>query len=67
MEKLPEDAGIGLSAVATDILGVSGRAMIEALIASDRDPAGLADLAKRRLWSKIPELTEALNGQRRTR
>jgi transposase len=63
LEKLLEDAGIKLSAVATDIMGVSGRAMLEALIAGDRDPAELADLAKRRLRSKIPELTEALTGR----
>lgn len=63
LEKVLEDAGIKLSVVASDILGVSGRAMIEALIAGDRDPAGLADLAKRRLRSKIPALTEALNGR----
>ena len=63
LEKLLEDAGIKLSAVASDILGVSGRAMLEALIAGDHDPAALADLAKRRLRSKIPELTEALNGR----
>ena len=58
-----EDAGIKLSAAASDIMGVSGRAMLEALISGDRDPAGLADLAKRRLRSKIPELTEALTGR----
>ncbi|MEV0804684.1 IS110 family transposase [Kribbella sp. NPDC050281] len=63
LEKLLEDAGIKLSAVASDILGVSGRAMLEALIAGDRDPTALADLAKRRLRAKIPELTEALNGR----
>lgn len=63
LEKLLEDAGIKLSAVASDIMGVSGRAMLEALIAGERDPAGLADLAKRRLRSKIPELTEALVGR----
>ncbi|MGC4857397.1 IS110 family transposase [Micromonospora sp. DT4] len=63
LEKLLEDAGIKLSAVASDILGVSGRAMLEALIAGDTDPAALADLAKRRLRSKIPQLTEALNGR----
>jgi transposase len=63
LEKLLEDAGIKLSAVASDILGVSGRAMLEALIAGDRDPVGLADLAKRRLRSKIPALTEALTGR----
>jgi len=63
LEKLLEDSGIKLSAVASDILGVSGRAMLEALIAGDTDPAALADLAKRRLRSKIPQLTEALNGR----
>jgi transposase len=63
LEKLLEDAGIKLSAVATDITGVSGRAMLEALIEGQRDPVVLADLAKRRLRSKIPELTEALTGR----
>jgi transposase len=63
LEKLLEDAGIKLSSVASDITGVSGRAMLEALIAGDRDPAGLAYLAKRRMRSKIPELTEALTGR----
>ena len=63
LEKLLEDAGIKLSAVASDVLGVSGRAMLEAMIAGDRDPAALADLAKRRLRSKIPALTEALTGR----
>ncbi len=63
LEKLLEDAGIKLSAVATDIIGVSGRAMLEALIAGQHDPAVLADLAKRRLRSKIPALTEALTGR----
>ena len=63
LEKLLEDAGIKLSAVGSDILGVSGRAMLESLIAGNRDPAALADLAKRRLRSKIPALTEALTGR----
>jgi len=63
LEKLLEDAGIKLSAVASDICGISGRAMLEALIAGNRDPAALADLAKRRLRSKIPALTEALSGR----
>ena len=63
LEKLLEDAGIKLSAVASDILGVSGRAMLEALIAGDRDPARMADLARRRMRSKIPALTEALAGR----
>ncbi|GAC1459503.1 MAG: IS110 family transposase [Pseudarthrobacter sp.] len=68
LEKLLEDAGIKLSSVASDIMGVSGRAMLEALIAGAGDPAGpdpavLADLAKRRLRNKIPELAQALNGR----
>jgi len=63
LEKLLEDAGIKLSSVASDITGVSGRAMLAALIAGQRDPATLADLARRRLRSKIPELTEALTGR----
>ncbi len=63
LEKLLEDAGIKLSSVATDITGVSGRAMLEALIAGRRDPTELAELAKRRLRSKIPALTEALTGR----
>ncbi|BBZ48697.1 IS110 family transposase [Mycobacterium heidelbergense] len=63
LEKLLEDAGIKLSAVASDIVGVSGRAMLEALIAGQRDPAVLADLAKQRLREKIPALTEELRGR----
>lgn len=63
LEKLLEDAGVKLSSVATDINGVSGRAMLEAMIAGQRDPAVLADLAKRRLRVKIPALTEALTGR----
>lgn len=63
LEKLLEDTGIKLSAVASDIMGVSGRAMLEALIAGEHDPQLLAELAKRRLRDKIPELTEALTGR----
>ncbi len=63
VEKLLEDAGVKLSSVASDISGVSGRAMLEALIAGQRDPGVLADLAQRRLRSKIPALTEALTGR----
>jgi transposase len=63
LEKLLEDTGIKLSSVATDISGVSGRAMLEALVGGQRDPAVLAELAKRRLRTKIPELTEALTGR----
>ena len=63
LEKLLEDAGIKLSAVASDIVGVSGRAMLEALINGQRDPAVLSELAKGRLRSKTPELVEALTGR----
>ena len=63
LEKLLEDAGIKLSAVASNIIGVSGRAMLEALIAGERDPVVLADLAKQRMRVKIPALTEALRGR----
>jgi transposase len=49
--------------VATDLMAVSGRAMLEALIDGQRDPAQLAELAQRRLRSKIPALTEALTGR----
>jgi transposase len=49
--------------VATDIIGVSGRAMLEALVAGTHDPAVLAALAKGRLRSKLPALREALAGR----
>jgi transposase len=63
MEKLLEDALIKLSSVATDLLGVSARAMIEALIAGERDPKVLADLARGKLNAKRARLLEALNGR----
>src|SRR5258708_7216357 len=63
LEKVLEDSGIKLSAVATDIVGVSGRLMLEALIAGNTDPAAMADLARYRLRAKIPQLTEALAGR----
>jgi transposase len=63
LEKLLEDAGIKLSSVASDITGVSGRAMLDALIAGERDPHVLADMAKRRMRVKIPQLVEALTGR----
>ncbi len=63
LEKLLEDALIKLSTVATDILGVSGRAMIEALIAGERDPEVLAGLARGRLRVKHAALVEALTGR----
>ena len=63
MEKLLEDAGVKLSVVATDIFGKSGRAMLDALIAGERDPKVLAELAMGRLRKKIPALAEALVGR----
>jgi transposase len=57
VEKLLEDAGIKLSSVASDIFGVSGRAMLEALIAGQRDPKMLAQLAQRRLRAKRAALS----------
>jgi transposase len=58
-----EDAGIKLDSVATDVLGVSGRAMLEALVAGERDPQVLAELAKGRLRAKLPQLRQALLGR----
>jgi transposase len=63
LEKLLEDALIKLSTVATDILGVSGRAMLEALIAGQRDPKVLAELARGRLRVKHAALVQALTGR----
>jgi transposase len=63
LEKLLEDALIKLSTVATDILGVSGRAMLEALISGQRDPKALAELARGRLRVKHAALVQALTGR----
>ncbi|MFE9695052.1 IS110 family transposase [Micromonospora sp. NPDC005806] len=63
LHKVLEDGGIKLDSVASDATGVSGRAMIEALIAGERDPAVLADLAREVLRKKIPDLTLALAGR----
>ena len=57
-----EDAGIKLDSVATDVLGASGRAMLAALVAGERDPQVLAELAKGRLRAKLPQLRQALRG-----
>ena len=63
IQKLLEQCNIKLSSVASNTLGVSGRLMIEAIIAGQDDPAQLAELAKRRLREKIPELQLALSGK----
>jgi transposase len=62
VEKLLEDACIKLSVVASDIFGVSGRAMMTALIAGERDPKKLAGLARTRMRTKIGQLEEAFAG-----
>jgi len=63
IQKTLEDANIKLASVATDILGASGRAMLEALVGGQEDPAQLADLARKRLRNKLPELKLALEGR----
>jgi transposase len=63
IQKTLEDAGIKLDSVASHVMGVSGRAMLRALIAGERDPKTLADLAKGKLRNKIPELRRALQGR----
>ena len=62
VEKLLEDAQIKLSVVASDIFGVSGRAMLTALVAGERDPKVLAQLARTRLRTKLGPLVEAFTG-----
>ena len=63
LHKVLEEAGIKLSSVASEVLGASGRAMVEALMAGVSDPEALAQLAKGKLRRKLPELREALNGR----
>ena len=67
VQKVLEDAGIKLDSVAADVLGVSARLMLRALIAGERDPEVLAELAKGKLRNKIPMLREALRGSFRQR
>ena len=61
--RLLEDAGLKLASVLTDVMGVSGRAMVEALLQGQSDPSALADLARGRLRRKLPALREALQGR----
>lgn len=63
IHKVLEDANIKLGAVASDILGASGRSMIEAIIAGQTDTKEMAELARKRLRAKIPELRVALEGK----
>lgn len=63
IQKVLEDANVKLGSVVSNVVGVSGRLMLEAIIAGQHDPAQLADLAQRRLRSKIPQLEQALYGK----
>jgi len=63
LHKALEDTGIKLDCVATDILGKSGRAMLDALVSGTTDPEVLAELARGKLRKKIPALREALEGR----
>jgi transposase len=62
LHKVLEDAGIKLACVASDVLGVSGRQMLDALLVGSRDPEVLAELARGRLRAKLPALRQALVG-----
>ena len=63
LQKTLEGANIKLAAVASDVLGVSGRQMLEALVAGTTDAVALAHLARGRLREKLPELERALAGR----
>ncbi len=63
LHKVLEDANIKLGSVATDILGLSGRAMIHALMEGEQDVAKLAEMAQGKLRTKLPELKLALEGR----
>ncbi len=63
LHKVLEDAGVKLSSVASSVLTKSGREMIDALIGGQRDPEALAEMAKGRMRSKIPQLRDAMAGR----
>ncbi len=62
IHRVLEGANIKLSSAATDVLGISGRSMLAAIIDGRDDPAALAGLARGSLRGKVPELTQALRG-----
>jgi transposase len=64
--KVLEDAGVKLSSVASDVMGASGRAMVQALVDGTTDPVVLADLARGQLRRKLPQLQRALEGRFRS-
>jgi len=63
VQKVLEDAGIKLESVVTDVMGKAARRMIEALMAGERDPEALADMALTRMRPRIPQLRLALVGR----
>lgn len=62
IRKVLEDANLKLSSVMSDVMGVSGRAMLRAIVGGQFDPAALAQLARKRLRGKIPVLQQAAAG-----
>jgi hypothetical protein len=63
IEKVLEDANLKLASVMTDILGASGRAILQAIVRGEGDPERLAEMARCRLLAKLPALREALRGR----
>jgi transposase len=63
LHKVMQDTGIKLDCVATDMMGKSGRAMLDALVSGTTDPRVLADLARGQLRKKLPALQDALTGR----
>ena len=63
LQKVLEGANIKLAAVATDVLGKSGRMMLETIITGSTDAQAMAELARGRLRAKLPELRRALEGR----
>src|SRR5688572_16069695 len=61
--KVLDDAGIKLTSVVSDVMGASGRAMVRGLVEGTTDPIVLADLARGKLRTKLPELRRALHGR----
>jgi hypothetical protein len=63
IQKVLEDANLKLASVASDTVGASGRAMLEAIISGQTDPAQLAQMSRGKLRRRIPELEAALHGK----
>ena len=63
LHKLLESSNVKLSSVATDVMGVSGRLMLDAILGGNAEPAVLAELARGRLRKKLPDLRKALEGR----